>query len=252
MPTKPATKQTPSRRDTVATAAPPGLMPGGRALHLPLPQDSQLASLETGLNSFHLADSPRGCLVTIRNLCALDREAVIVAAGSHFWFYDLQGDDKVLDGDYMAGPVHIEVPPGATVPFRFSDQRRPVYKVGVAVRVMFGNPDGFPPARYDDFFWEMVLPPLPLISPRPLYPAVGEIHLDFRLKRSQAIPHRGKPLPLPGKQPPSNALSDEQTQMPPGGPHYPQLPASHLSWPPIPGPLTRPHVSWFELAERPQ
>jgi hypothetical protein len=209
---------------------------------------SLLVPLETRLNDYALATSPRGCLVTIRNTCTPDREALIVAAGVHFWFYDIPAVGHPTDGDYMAGPVHVEVPPGVTVPFRFSDWRRPVYKVAVGVRVMFGNPNGYPPASYENFFWEMVLPPLPYILPRPLYANVGEIHLDFRLKRQEPIPRSHIPVPPPPPVPVVPVVGGAGVIPNPGN-QFGQL---GVFWPPIPGPFRGGQTNWFELAERPR
>jgi hypothetical protein len=202
----------------------------GTTLYSPLATGSALLPLEARLENLLLATSPRGCLVTIRNATVEDRSATIVAAGALFYFYDppLLSTAPMGNGDYMAGPVPVEIPPGVTAPFRFSDPRRFVYKVAVGVRVLFGNAFGFPPASYGNYFWELTLPPLPPVQPPPLHPQLGEVHLEFKMKREAPTPTKA-PVPTPV----SPATS---------------------GWPQIPGLAKLPagESHWFELAERPR
>jgi hypothetical protein len=191
-------------------------------------KDKTFLDLEGQLNDLGLSTQPRGCLVTIRNNTSADREATIVSAGVQFYYYtrmpEANGPQVATKGNYMAGPVHVEVSSGEGVPFRFSDPRYAVFGVSVGLRVMFGNAFGYPPAHYVNYFWTLPLPPLKYILPEPLYRRVGELHLDFRMRRDAEIKHP------PPKMPPLILGSGE--------------------FPPVP--IRPPATNWFEIAERPR
>jgi hypothetical protein len=145
---------------------------------------SEEADLAHWLDSPALVTSPRGCLVTIKNSTSPDKEALIVGAGARFLWQNTvhsplaQPPTRTIDGDYLAGPVHVEVPPGATVPFRFSDPRRDVHSIVVGVKVQFGVPNGYPAAVFENFFWKSIA-----IPAAPKFDRIGSIHLELRQLR---------------------------------------------------------------------
>lgn len=146
------------------------------------------ADLAQWLETPNLVKSPKGCLVTIRNSTSSDKEALVVGAGVRFlWRHTFLvpsiplGQTQTLEGDYMAGPVHVEIPPGSVVPFRFSDPRRSVHSVVVGLNVQFGNPNGYPTASYEKFFWKVMATLQP--APAPV-DRIAVLNLEFRTARN--------------------------------------------------------------------
>src|SRR3569832_216322 len=106
----------------------------------------QTPEIRARLATIDPAGPPSGCTAIIRNATLAEREATIVAAGDHFFNGDAKGDPV---GDYMAGPVRVELAANAAAPFRSSDPRRLVTSLVAAVRVRFGDKDSKMAKEYD-------------------------------------------------------------------------------------------------------
>lgn len=119
------------------------------------------------------AGPPRGCAVILRNSTIAEREASIVAAGVHFYYGDKDGADK---GDYMAGPVRVDLGSTATAPFRSSDPRRTVSAIIVAVRVRFGEKDSKLAKEFD---YSLVVSAKAQLSNPPVHHFLAEVRVEF-------------------------------------------------------------------------
>lgn len=120
------------------------------------------AVILTQLDKINPAAAPRNCTVTIRNSTTPEREAVIVAAGVHFFYSDKDGNDE---GDYLAGPVRVELAAGAAAPFKSSDPRRNVTKLVVGVKVRFGDQEA-PTTKTFNFTKQVDAPVFTSLPPR--------------------------------------------------------------------------------------
>jgi hypothetical protein len=122
------------------------------------------------------AGPPSSCVVILRNSTTPDREATIVAAGVHFFYTDEKGDSR---GDYMAGPVRVELGSGVAAPFRSSDPRRTVTALVAAVRVRFGEKDS-PKAKEHDF--SVNVDAKVLTRNPPVRHFLAEVRVEFRVR----------------------------------------------------------------------
>lgn len=116
---------------------------------------------------------PPSCTVILRNSTLPEREATIVAAGAHFFYGDAKGATL---GDYMAGPVPVELGPSATAPFRFTDPRRNVTNAIVAVRVRFGDKDA---KNVSEFDYSLAINAPVMTSNPPIRAYFAEVRVEF-------------------------------------------------------------------------